>query len=389
MEDRIKNLVRQSKDKVVTLRRYFRAYPELSGQEVNTQGKIIEELSSYGLAPRKVASTGVLADLCGRPGEEVVAVRADMDALPVEDLVERPYRSVRQGVCHACGHDGHMAMLLGAAEVLTKLKDDFSGSVRFLFQPSEEVIPGGAPSMVAEGVLEGVKAIIGLHLWQPLPVGYVGLTAGRMMAAPDEFVITVKGRGGHGSMPHQTIDPILVGAQLVLALNTVVSRRMDPLEPAVLSLGMFRAGEVFNVIPDQAVLKGTVRSFDSRVRDQIFSSIEQITQGICAAQGAEFTLEKVYGHPPLINNSQIAGVMAQAAKVVVGADKVLSIQPVMSGEDFSFYLEEIPGAFAFVGVGNKDKNIVYPHHHPQFDMDEEALCYGVEVMVRSVLHLLE
>ncbi|MBP2654383.1 MAG: amidohydrolase [Firmicutes bacterium] len=389
MDNKIRQLVKQSADAVISLRRYFHTYPEVSGEEFNTQRKITEELCSYGLLPRKAASTGIIADLCGRNDGRMVALRADMDALKLTDKIERPYRSVNKGVCHACGHDGHMAMLLGAARVLAVLKDELSGTVRFLFQPNEEVFPGGAHALIAEGALDGVSAIVGIHLWQPLLVGHVGINASRMMAAPDEFIITVKGRGGHGSMPHQTIDPILVGAQLAVALNTIVGRKVDPLEPAVLSLGMFKAGEVYNVIPDQAVLKGTVRSFEEGVRDSIFKNIEQAAKGICAAAGAEVILEKVLGHPPVINNPSVAEVVAQAGRETLGAEQVTDIKPVMGGEDFSIYLEQVPGALAFIGAGNPDKDIVYPHHHSMFDIDEAALSHGVEVLVRAALKLLK
>lgn len=388
MNDELKKLVEQSLDTVVALRRYFHTYPELSGQEFNTQRKIMAELSALGLESRPAAGTGVIADLVGGKPGKVVAVRADMDALQLQDDCDKPYRSINHGVCHACGHDGHMAMALGVATVLTKLRANLAGTVRFLFQPCEENFPGGAMPLIAEGGLDGVDSIIGAHLWQPLPVGSIGINQGRMMAAPDEFTITVKGRGGHGSMPHQTVDSLLVGAQIAVALNTIVGRSVDPLEPAVLSLGMFKAGDVFNVIPDTAVMKGTVRSFERDVREKIFRRIEQVVKGICDAAGAGCEIDAALGHPPVINNPAIAAVVAEAGRETLGADGVVENRPVMSGEDFSFYQEKVPGAFVFIGAGNPTKGIVYPHHHPKFDIDEAALGYGVEVMARAALKLL-
>lgn len=388
MDAEIKKLVERSYDGVVALRRFFHTYPELSSQEFGTQEKIMAELAALGLTPYKAAGTGVVADLRGGLPGGTVAIRADIDALPIADECGRTYQSQNPGVCHACGHDGHAAMLLGVARVLTQLRDRLPGTVRFLFQPCEETFPGGALPLIEAGGLKGVDAIIGAHLWQPLPVGTIGINQGRMMAAPDEFTITVKGKGGHGSMPHQTIDSLLVGAQIVVALNTIISRSVDPLEPAALSVGMFRAGEVFNVIPETAILKGTVRSFEQAVRESIFTRVEQIVKGICAAAGAQCEIEKFLGHPPVINDPAVAEVLAAAGREVLGDTGVVLNQPVMCGEDFSCYQQKVPGAFMFVGAGSQDKNIVYPHHHPKFDIDEMALGYGVEIMVRAALELL-
>jgi len=388
MKKDIEALVRQNHDSVVALRRYFHTYPELSAQEFNTQKKIMAELSAIGLHPRTAAGTGVIAELQGsRPGK-TIAIRADIDALPVQDECEQPYRSQNHGVCHACGHDGHIAMLLGIAKVLTEMKEDLPGNVRFLFQPTEEQFPGGALPLIQDGALEGVDAIIGGHLWQPIPIGTVGIAYGRMMASPDEFTIMVKGRGGHGSMPHQTVSALLVAAQLAISLSAITSQNVDPLEPAVLSLGAIKAGEVFNIIPDTAVLKGTVRSFEQQVRRTIFDKIEQISQGICAAAGATYTIDTVFGFPPVINAAEVTRVLAQAGSEVLGTEGVIEIKPVMGGEDFSYFQEKIPGAFMFIGVGNPEKGIIYPQHHPKYDIDETALANGVGIMVRATLKLL-
>jgi amidohydrolase len=386
--DEIKTKVTAHSDYVIAMRRHFRMYPELGGEEHETQDRIMQELTAMGLAPQSVGGTGVLAEIKGAPAGRTVALRADIDALPLEDEVDQPYRSRRSGVCHACGHDGHAAMLLGAAKTLTLLRQEFFGTIRLLFQPSEEKFPGGAKALVEAGAMDGVAAVVGAHLWQPLPLGIIGVNAGPVMASPDEFTIRVQGRGGHGSMPHQTVDSILVGAQLVLALRTIIGANVDAHAPAVLTLGSFKAGEVFNIIPDTAVLRGTVRTYDQKVRDDIFACIEAICRGICSAAGAGYLLEPILGYPPVVNDRDIAAVVAAAGREVVGEAGVQAIQPLMVGEDFSIYQQLVPGVFFLVGAGNPAQGIIHPHHHPKFDIDEAALGYGSETMVRAALALL-
>lgn len=385
--ERLKALIESHLPHIIELRRYFHTYPELSGQEYNTQRRIIAELESIGLTPRMAAGTGVIADIVGEGPGPMVAVRADIDALPVQDEIDKPYRSQNHGVCHSCGHDGHIAMVLGVAKVLSELKRELNGTVRLIFQPSEERFPGGATNMVNDGAIEGVSCIIGAHLWQPISVGVIGIAYGKMMASPDEFVITVKGKGGHGSMPHQTIDALLTGAQLVTALNLIISRNVNPMEPAALSIGMFKAGEVFNIVPDTAVIKGTVRTFDQALRAAIFERIETITSGVCQAAGADYQIDRRYGFPPLVNHQEIVQIMADAGRETLGERGVCEADPVMVGEDFSVYLESIPGAFVFVGCGNEETG--FPHHHPRFDIDERSLAYGTELFCRALMRLLQ
>jgi amidohydrolase len=386
--DDLRRLTAANRDCVVALRRHFRTFPELSGQEFNTQEKILAELAAMGLAPVKAAGTGVVADITGaRPGR-TVAVRADMDALPVDDECGRPYRSQTPGVCHACGHDGHMAMLLGLARVLLPLRDAFAGTVRLIFQPNEEIPPGGAVAIVEQGYLDGVDAIIGAHLWQPLPVGRLGLSFGRMMAQPGAFAIAIQGKGGHGSTPHVAVDPILVGSQIVQALHTIVSRSIDPLEPVVVSVGLFQAGKVYNVIPDTARLEGTIRVFDEETLTAVHRRIEQIVKGVCEANGAGYRFSTALSCPPLVNDAAVARRVWQAGAAVLGEAGVVEVKPVLGGEDFSHYLKKIPGAFMLVGAGNEARGIVHPHHHPKFDIDEDALAYGVEILARSAVDLL-
>jgi amidohydrolase len=386
--DKIREQIALHKDYVTAMRRHFRMHPEVGGQEYETQKTIMQELTAAGLAPKPVAGTGVIAEIQGAASGKTVALRADIDALPMQDEIAEAYRSRRDGVCHACGHDGHTAMLLGAAKTLTHLRTEFSGTIRLMFQPREEKIPGGAEDLVAAGAMDGVSAVLGAHLWQPLPAGTLAVNYGPVMAAPDQFTIKVQGRGGHGSMPHLTIDPILAGAQLVLALRTIVGSSVDAHEPAVLTLGSFKAGEVFNIIPETAVLIGTVRSFDTTVRNTILARIEAVCRGICAAAGASYSFDSLPGYPPVVNNREVADLVAAAGRETVGAAGVQQVKPLMVGEDFSVYLKSVPGVFFLVGAGNPAKGIVHSHHHPKFDIDEEALSYGCETMVRAALKLL-
>ena len=360
----------------------------MSTKEFTTQGKIVAELTALGLAPVKAAGTGVIADIKGtRPGR-TVAVRADMDALPLQDECGQPYQSQNPGVCHACGHDGHMAMLLGLAKTLLPLRDEWAGTVRLIFQPSEEIPPGGATAMIEQGFLDGVDAIVGAHLWQPLPVGQLGLTYGRMMAQPGSFDITIQGKGGHGSTPHTAVDPILVGSQVVQALHTIVSRNIDPLEPVVVSIGVFKAGHIRNIIPETARIEGTIRVFDTEMLRAIHRRVEQIVKGVCAAHGAEYQLATTCSYPPVVNDAAVTGTVWQAGATVLGEAGVSEVKPVLGAEDFSYYLQKIPGAFMFIGAGNAAKGIVHPHHHPKFDIDEDAMVYGVEILARSAIDLL-
>ena len=383
----IKETVARQQEYVIAMRRHFHMYPELGGVEFETQRKIMAELTQMGLTPRKVAGTGVLADLTGALPGKTVALRADMDALPIQDELSTSYRSKNPGVCHACGHDGHMAMLLGMAKVLTELKPEIKGTVRFLFQPSEEKFPSGALAMVEAGAMSGVDFVLGIHLWQPLIAGVAGISYGCLMASPDEFTITVKGKGGHGSMPQDTVCALSTGAQIICALNPIVGRSVDPLESAVISPGMFRSGDVFNVTPDNAVIKGTIRSFNEEVRSRLWKRLDAVCEGTCRAAGATCTVEKIMGHPPVINHSEVAAIVAAAARETSGESSVREIPPSMGGEDFSYFLQQAPGMFLFLGIGNAEKAGSFPHHHPRFDIDDSILTVGVEIMVRSVMKL--
>ncbi|AEE14539.1 amidohydrolase [Thermodesulfobium narugense DSM 14796] len=376
-------------DYVIEMRRYFHMNPELGLEEFNTQKKIISELENLGLNPQKIGKTGVVCDIEGN-GSKRLAIRADIDALPIDDQIDKPYRSRVPNVCHACGHDGHIAMLLGLARFFSENIILLSGKLRLIFQPNEEKVPiGGAKRLIEEGVLNDVDIIIGAHLWQPIECGKIGISYDRMMACADEFVIKISGRGGHGSMPHQTIDPIITGSQIILALKMITSTNIDPLENAVLSIGLFNAGSAFNIIPDSSVIKGTVRTFSQEVRETMFRRIREVCEGICASNGAKFDLEPIFGYPSLINHKDIAKIIESSAIEVLGEENVQHIKPVMGAEDFSYYLQKIKGAFFFIGAGNVSKGIIYPHHHPHFDIDENALKIGLKVFINSTIKILK
>jgi amidohydrolase len=384
----LKASVQKYQDYVIALRRYFHTWPERSTQEFNTQSKIIAELTDIGLEARKAATTGVIADIQGgRPGK-TIAIRADIDGLPIQDECGQPYQSQNPGVCHACGHDGHTAMLLGVARILWEMRGELEGNVRLIFQPSEELFPGGASPLIEAGVLTGVDAIIGAHLWQPIETGQVGISYGRMMAQAGGFAVTIKGKGGHVSMPHKTTDPILAGTQIVHAIDSMVGHNVDPVEPAMVLVTIFKAGQVRNIIPDTAYIEGAIRVFDSAMLSSIHERIEQIVKGICLANGADYTFTGTTSSPPVINDPAIVRFIKMAAVEVLGEAAVSEIKPVLAGEDFSYYQRKVPGAFVFIGAGNQQNGVVYSHHHPKFDIDEGALSYGVEIMIRSIFHYL-
>jgi amidohydrolase len=387
MQNNIAALVAKHQPAVVALRRHFRAHPELGGREYATRDKVIAELKALGLQPVPAGETGVTAEITGAPGGGTVAVRADMDALPLSDECGQPYASTVDGVCHACGHDGHTAILLGVAKVLAEMKDSFRGTVRLLFQPSEEILPGGALGMIEAGALAGVDRIIGAHLWPTLPAGKIQLARGRMMASATAFRITVLGRGGHGSMPHLAVSPILAGTEIVAALHAIPGCNTDPLETLALTVGCFQSGEAENIIPDKALIKGTFRCFDENLRYATLDRIETLCRHICEANGAGFSLEKVIGYPPLITDPAVADKIIEAGIAALGKDKVEVTGPVLASEDFAHYLTKLPGAFVFIGAGTPGQT-GYPLHHPRFDFDEQALAVGVEVMASAALRLL-
>jgi len=386
MIEDLKKDTEKIKGQLIEWRRDFHRHPEVAFREQRTSAIIREFLQKIGIPVTPCAGTGLKAILEGLPGGRTVALRADMDALPLKEEGDKEYISENPQAAHACAHDGHMAIIMGAAKVLAQRKKEFKGRVVFLFQPAEELPPGGAKTMVEEGALDGVDAVFGLHLWQPLPTGFIGLVKGPMMAQADNFSIVVRGKGGHGSAPHLTVDPILVASHIVVNAQSVVSRSIDPLKPAVVSFGIVKGGTAYNIIPGEVTLNGTVRSFESSIQSLAEKRLKEIAEETCRAFGAtaEFSYKK--GYPALVNHGAMVDFVVDVARKTLGEECVKSIDPIMGGEDFAYFLQKVPGAFLFFGMGDET---IFPHHHPGFDIDEAALPKATLLMTSIVLHYLE
>jgi amidohydrolase len=376
------------KDEIIANRRDFHMYPELGFKEHRTAKVIAEKLRSYGIAVKTgVGKTGVVGELHGKNEEKTIALRADMDALPVQEISDISYKSKNDGVMHACGHDGHMAMLLGAAKILSQNKDRFNGNIRFIFQPAEEG-EGGARYMIADGCLNNVDEIYGMHLWNYQPYGEIGVKSGPIMAAADIFDITIKGIGGHGAMPQGTVDAIVVASNFIMSLQTIVSRNTDPLESTVITVGKINGGHGFNVIADEVKLRGTVRAMTEENRQMVKTRMQEIIDGIAKASGAKIVMDYQEGYPPTINDADASH------KVVLAANKIVSkrvVEPylTMGAEDFSYYLQKIPGCFFFIGSAPSDKKpMSVPHHCSHFDIDERALLVGTSMFVQLIIDKL-
>jgi amidohydrolase len=384
---RIRSAIRALQPQLVEWRRKLHQKPELGFREQLTAEFIVQKLQEWGIEHQTgLAKTGIVAIIHGNQPGPVLAIRADMDALPIQEENEVPYRSEHDGVMHACGHDGHVTIALGTARYLSEHRNAFSGTVKLIFQPAEEG-PGGAKPMIEAGVLKNpdADAIIGLHLWNNLPLGTIGVRSGALMAAVELFNCTIQGRGGHGAIPQQTIDSIVVAAQVVNALQTIVARNVDPIESAVVTVGKLNAGTAHNVIAANAKMSGTVRYFNPKYEGYFGPRIEQIVSGICQAHGASYELQYYSLYPPVINDERIADLVRSVAEAVI--ESPLGIVPqcqTMGGEDMAFFLQEVPGCYFFLGSANPDKDLAYPHHHPRFDFDETALGMGVEIFVRFV-----
>lgn len=377
-EDRLQELFPE----MVAWRRHLHQNPELSYKEEKTSAFVAAKLEEFGgiKVRTNVGGYGVVGDLEGhRPGPRI-ALRADMDALPIQDEKACEYASAVPGVMHACGHDGHIAALLGAAKWLSERVEELAGSVRFIFQPAEELSPGGAAPMIREQVLEGVDAIYGVHLWTPFPAGGIYTRGGPIMAAADEFLLEIIGKGGHGGLPHETVDSLMIGSHLVVNLQSIVSRSLNPVEPSVISVGSFHAGTGFNVIAERAMLNGTVRTFSSHLRMQAKERIEKIIADTCSMYGASYQLDYKLGYPPVVNHPAETQKAVAVASSLFGEDHVHEAPLVMAGEDFAFYLERVPGCFFFVGAGNAEAGITAPHHHPRFDIDERAILQAARLL---------
>ena len=374
---------------VITWRRHLHQRPEVAFSEHETAAYIRNVLAEIpGLLVTRPTETSVMARLVGATPGRVVAVRADIDALPIHEENNLPYRSQVDGAMHACGHDGHTSIVLGLATVLARHREHLAGEVRFFFQHAEELAPGGAEEMVRHGVMDGVDHVIGIHLWAPMPVGRIGIVSGPAMAAPDTFDCTIIGKGGHAAIPQETVDPIAVGAQVVSALQHIVSRDVDPLDPVVVSVTQFHAGTAYNIIPESAKLAGTIRTFDPVLRERVPETMERVIRGICAAFGATFELTIDRGYRPVVNDPATCARLEHVVARTFGPDVLLPTRPTMGGEDFSAYQQKAPGVFAFIGAGNAFEEILYPHHHPRFNIDEASLDIGLRYLTAATLDLL-
>lgn len=385
----LNQLANQVKEDVIRWRRHLHENPELSFQEEQTAQFVFDTLTSFGnLELSRPTKTSVMARLIGNSPGKVLAIRADMDALPINEENTFEFASKNPGVMHACGHDGHTAMLLGTAKVLSQLKNEIIGEIRFFFQHAEELFPGGAEEMVHAGVMDGVDLVIGAHLWSPLEIGKVGICYGAMMAAPDTFYITVIGKGGHAALPHDTVDSIAIAAQVVTNLQHIVSRNTDPLDNLVVSVTQFIAGTTHNVIPGSVELCGTVRSFDAKLRQSVPETMERIVKGITEAHGASYEFKYENGYRPVINDDEVSKALEETVLEVFGEKTLELLRPNMGGEDFSAFQQKAPGAYFYVGAGNEAEGITYPHHHAKFTIDEDALEIGVKTFLHAAFKLL-
>ena len=383
----IRKEIKEIEKMIIDWRRDFHQFPELSFQEHRTGDVIADELRSMGLEPKvKVGKTGVTADLKFGNGP-VIGLRADMDALPIQETSGLPFSSQNDGVMHACGHDGHMAMLLGAAKALTQKDNQYNGTVRFIFQPAEEG-EGGARYMIEDGCLEGIDEIYGIHVWNYQPVGEVGVKDGPVLAAADMFDIKIKGIGGHGAAPQGTVDSVVVSSYLVQALQTIVSRNTNPLESTVISIGKINGGNNFNIIADEVSLSGTARAYSEENRNLIKTRMEEIIKGVEKTYNANITFDYKDGYPPTINHVGPTQKVLKAAEKVVG-DKAGMPYLSMGGEDFAYYLKEKPGCFFFVGSApNEQELFETPHHCSHFTMDERALLVGPSIYLNLLDHIM-
>lgn len=371
-------------EQVVAWRRYLHQHPELSFQEDKTSQYVYEMLESFGnLELSRPTKTSIVARLIGSEPGKVLGIRADIDALPIHEENEVPYASSQPGVMHACGHDGHTAMLLGAAKILSGYKDKIKGEVRFIFQHAEELPPGGAAEIVRSGAADGMDSIIGIHLASYLPVGKFGVLYGALTSSTDRFDITIQGKGGHSSQPEMTVDPIVIGASVISHLQQIVSRNVSALDKVVISVTMLNAGTAYNIIPDTLTITGSTRCFDEEIRKNIPIWIEKIVKGITDAHGASYEFKYSLGYTSVVNDQKVTKLMEDTIRERWGEEVIVFIDPVMPGEDFSEYLKKAPGCFIQLGAGNPEKGFTYPHHHPRFDFDEDCLVRGVELFIRA------
>ena len=386
MSNAVKEKIAEMQGWLVETRRTIHMNPELGFEEVETSRLIAGYLDKFGLQVKTgMAKTGVIGLLKGGKPGKTVAIRADMDALPMEEANQVPYRSKVKGKMHACGHDGHVTILLGVARLFSSLADQVQGNIKWVFQPAEEG-GGGGRVLTEEGVLENPKvdAIFGAHLFPDLQIGRVGIHEKEGLAATDRFVIKMIGSGAHGAYPHLSRDPIAAVGHLITQIHTIVSRSISPLDSAVITIGKVGGGTAFNIIPDEAEILGTVRSLSQKVRGELKSRMEQVTQGVAKSFGMDYGFDFQYGYPALINDPEMSRLVAAACAKGIGKENVEFLRPSMGGEDFAYYLEKVPGSFFRLGCRNEAKGIVNPFHSSRFDIDEDVLPFGVEMFTRII-----
>lgn len=381
---RIKQLASAYADDTVAVRRHIHAHPELSYEEYETAKYVADQLRQMGLDPVEgVAETGVIAMIEGKnPGSRVVALRADMDALPIVEANDVPYKSTNEGVMHACGHDVHTSSLLGAARILNEIRDEFEGSVKLVFQPGEEKNPGGASLMIKDGVLENPRpaSMIGQHVMPYIPTGKIGFREGMYMASADEIYLTVKGKGGHAALPDKVIDPVLIASHIVVALQQVVSRNADPKTPTVLSFGSIHGGSATNIIPEEVKLKGTFRALNEEWRFEAHKRIRKIAESIAEGMGGNCEVNISVGYPFLENDPEITRGARKAAEAYIGQENIVDLSLWMGAEDFAYYSHVVPSCFYRLGTGNEEKGTTHGVHTPVFNIDEDAMELSIGLM---------
>lgn len=388
LKNEILSMASEIQEKLVEIRREIHMYPELGLEETKTGKLVAEVLKSLGLEVQTgVGQTGVVGLLKGKGPGKTILLRADMDCLAMQELNDVPYKSKVEGKMHACGHDSHTTWLLGAAMILSKLKDQFNGNIKFVFQPAEEG-QGGAERMIKDGVLENPKVdfALGAHVWPIVNSGQVGVKKGSLMAAPDMFDLRIIGKGGHAAEPHNTIDPIALGVQVYTAFQTIVSRKINPIEPLVISITKFNAGTAHNIIPNHVDIVGSVRSLTPEMRAYVPVEMEKLIKGIVESNGGTYDFNYTPYYPPVINDDVAVDVVSEAVSVILGQENLVELaNPTMGGEDFSYFLEKVSGAFYVVGTKNEAKGIVNGLHHPKFNIDEDILSKASAVMAESAL----
>ena len=367
-------------------RRYLHQHPELSGQEFETCRYIRHELTKLGIELLDYQAPSTVGFIPGTIGEKTILLRADIDALPIhEEGEEKPYISKVPGVAHACGHDGHTSILLAVARWMTENREHVKHNIKLVFQSSEELAPSGAEQLVKEGVLEEVDVVFGLHLMSSLPKGQIGVCPGPMMASSDDFEITIYGKGGHGASPHETIDPTIVAAHLILGIQSIISRQMDPMEAGIVSIGTLRAGSNYNIIPNEVEITGTFRAFTMETRHLIKEKLEHLTHSISATFGATAKMDIIAGGtPPVVNDVAVTNQVTKRLAQHITSREVVPFEKVMLAEDFSFYLQQKQGSYFVVGMGGE--NSAYPHHHPKFDIDEEEIGTAIQAFLAIAKH---